>query len=68
MVEKKIIPDSYQYLLEKFEKGRIESRYNWVYSLMSDFIEVEQSADGVLISLDILNHVHLSMRNLSAVF
>ena len=40
--QKKIIPDSYQYLLEKFEKGRIESRYNF---LAAALVYVEQAAD-----------------------
>lgn len=50
-------PDSYAYVIEKFGKDRIISRYEWLYELMETFIRMRKLQEAVLISSDILNHV-----------
>lgn len=49
--------DSYEFIIEHFKEKRIVDRYAWLYSLMEDFIRIEQLSDRVAISEDILNHV-----------
>lgn len=49
--------DNYDYLLQKFTKEKIVSRYEWLYGLMEEFIKAKGLEDDILISSDVLNHV-----------
>lgn len=51
------VDDTYDFIIEHFKEERIESRYAWLYDLMTDYIKSEKLSDKVYISEDILNHV-----------
>lgn len=48
---------SYEFIIDHFGEERIVARYDWLYSLMEDFIRAENIGTKVFISEDILNHV-----------
>lgn len=47
----------YKYLVEKFSKEKIASRYDWLNELLDLFINKRNYQDRVLVSQDILKHV-----------
>lgn len=49
--------EQYQYLVAKFTEEKIQSRYEWLYDLMEDFIRIKGYQDKVIISADVLDHV-----------
>lgn len=49
--------DTYKYLVDKFGKDKIAQRYDWLYTLLSDYIEKNNCRDRAVISEDILKHV-----------
>lgn len=36
-----VCTESYEYLIQKFGEEKIISRYEWIYSLMEDFIKIK---------------------------
>lgn len=48
---------SYQYIVERFKREKIESRYNWLYKMLNNYIESMEAQEYLTISTDILNHV-----------
>ena len=49
--------DSYLYIVEKFGEKKISSRYEWLYTMMEEFLRIKKIQDDVFVSSDILNHV-----------
>lgn len=49
--------NSYSYLIEAFSAERIQSRFDWVKSLLDDYVKQEELQDKVYVSEDVLNHV-----------
>lgn len=48
---------NYKYLVEKFGKKKISSRYDWINDLLKGFVNKFDYADKIIISQDILKHV-----------
>ena len=57
MAKENELPDSYEYILDKFGEEKLLSRYTWLYDLMENFLRIKNYEDNVIISSDILNHV-----------
>lgn len=47
----------YKYLVEKFTKEKIQSRYDWLNELLLLYIQKRNYQDKVIVSQDILKHV-----------
>lgn len=48
---------NYEYLVGKFGREKILSRYEWLYNLMEIFLSNKNLEKDVIVSSDILNHV-----------
>lgn len=48
---------NYKYLVERFGKEKISSRYDWLNDILSDFVSKSGCTDQIIISQDILKHV-----------
>ncbi len=48
---------TYEFIVDYFTEEKVQSRYEWLYNLMSDYLQAEKIQDIVCISEDILNHV-----------
>lgn len=47
----------YKYLVEKFTKEKIQSRYDWLNELLQLYIQKRNYQDKVIVSQDILKHI-----------
>lgn len=47
----------YKYLVEKFTKEKISSRYDWLNELLELYIKKRDYQDKVIVSQDILKHI-----------
>lgn len=50
---------NYKFLLNEFSEDRIIDRYSWLYSIIEDYINLNNLTESAEVSEDILNHVVL---------
>ena len=50
MAKENELPDSYEYILDKFGEEKLLSRYTWLYDLMENFLRIKNYEDNVIIS------------------
>ena len=52
-----ISKSDYRFLLEEFDEDRIIDRYAWIYSMIEDYLALNNLTEYASVSEDILNHV-----------
>ena len=55
MAKENELPDSYEYILDKFGEEKLLSRYTWLYDLMENFLRIKNYEDNVIISLSLIH-------------
>ncbi len=48
---------NYVYLVKKFGKEKISSRYDWLNNLLTEYLKIKEYQGKVIVSQDILKHV-----------
>ena len=48
MAKENELPDSYEYILDKFGEEKLLSRYTWLYDLMENFLRIKNYEDNVI--------------------